>query len=86
MPLHVHDRHMEAYLYFDMDEESRVIHFMGKPDETRNLVVNNEQVILSPPWSIHCGVGTNNYTFIWAMAGENYTFTDMDHVKMDELK
>ncbi|SFJ49908.1 4-deoxy-L-threo-5-hexulose uronate isomerase [Halobacillus dabanensis] len=86
MPPHVHDRRMEAYLYFDMDEESRVFHFMGKPDDTRHLVVKNEQVVLSPPWSIHSGVGTNNYTFIWAMAGENYTFTDMDHVKMDKLK
>ncbi|WP_206659642.1 5-dehydro-4-deoxy-D-glucuronate isomerase [Halobacillus litoralis] len=86
MPPHVHDRRMEAYLYFDMDEDSRVFHFMGKPDETRHMVVKNEQVVLSPPWSIHSGVGTNNYTFIWAMAGENYTFTDMDHVKMDELK
>jgi 4-deoxy-L-threo-5-hexosulose-uronate ketol-isomerase len=86
MPPHVHDRRMEAYLYFDMDEESRVFHFMGKPDDTRHLVVKNEQVILSPPWSIHSGVGTNNYTFIWAMAGENYTFDDMDHVKMEDLK
>lgn len=86
MPPHVHDRRMEAYLYFDMDEESRVFHFMGKSDDTRHLVVKNEQVVLSPPWSIHSGVGTNNYTFIWAMAGENYTFTDMDHVKMDEFK
>ncbi|SDI33180.1 5-dehydro-4-deoxy-D-glucuronate isomerase [Alteribacillus bidgolensis] len=86
MPPHVHDRRMEAYLYFDMDEESRVFHFMGKPDDTRHIVVKNEQVVLSPPWSIHSGVGTNNYTFIWAMAGENYTFDDMDHVKMEELK
>jgi 4-deoxy-L-threo-5-hexosulose-uronate ketol-isomerase len=86
MPPHVHDRRMEAYLYFDMDEESRVFHFMGKPDDTRHIVVKNEQVVLSPPWSIHSGVGTNNYTFIWAMAGENYTFDDMDHMKMEELK
>ncbi|UFT98747.1 5-dehydro-4-deoxy-D-glucuronate isomerase [Radiobacillus kanasensis] len=86
MPPHVHERRMEAYLYFDMDEESRVFHFMGKPEETRHLVVKNEQVILSPPWSIHSGVGTSNYTFIWAMAGENYTFTDMDGVSMEEMK
>ncbi|WP_407270869.1 5-dehydro-4-deoxy-D-glucuronate isomerase [Radiobacillus sp. PE A8.2] len=86
MPPHVHDRRMEAYLYFDMDEESRVFHFMGQPDDTRHMVVKNEQVILSPPWSIHSGVGTNNYTFIWAMAGENYTFTDMGHVTMADLK
>ncbi|WP_080847000.1 5-dehydro-4-deoxy-D-glucuronate isomerase [Cytobacillus gottheilii] len=87
MPAHVHDRRMEAYLYFDMDnEDARVFHFMGKPDDTRHIVVKNEQAIISPPWSIHSGVGTNNYTFIWAMAGENYTFDDMDHVKMEDLK
>ncbi|WP_035343937.1 5-dehydro-4-deoxy-D-glucuronate isomerase [Halalkalibacter hemicellulosilyticus] len=86
MPAHVHDRRMEVYLYFDMEEESRVFHFMGEPSETRHLVVKNEQAIISPPWSIHSGVGTNNYTFIWAMAGENYTFKDMDFVKMEDLK
>lgn len=86
MPPHLHDRRMEAYLYFDMDEKSRVFHFMGKPEETRHIVVENEQVVLSPPWSIHSGVGTNNYTFIWAMAGENYTFTDMDGVRVEDIK
>ncbi|MCA0991344.1 5-dehydro-4-deoxy-D-glucuronate isomerase [Pseudalkalibacillus hwajinpoensis] len=86
MPPHLHDRRMEAYLYFDMDEDSRVFHFMGQPNDTRHMIVQNEQVVLSPPWSIHSGVGTNNYTFIWVMAGENYTFTDMDKVEMDELK
>ncbi len=86
MPPHLHDRRMEAYLYFDMDEDSRVFHFMGKPEETRHIVVKNEQVVLSPPWSIHSGVGTNNYTFIWAMAGENYTFTDMEGVSMEEIR
>ncbi|GAE34777.1 5-dehydro-4-deoxy-D-glucuronate isomerase [Halalkalibacter akibai] len=86
MPAHVHDRRMEVYLYFDMDEESRVFHFMGEPSETRHLVVKNEDAVISPPWSIHSGVGTKNYTFIWAMAGENYTFKDMDFVKMEDLK
>ncbi|MBS4210199.1 5-dehydro-4-deoxy-D-glucuronate isomerase [Bacillus sp. FJAT-50079] len=86
MPAHVHDRRSEIYLYFDMKEDTRVFHFMGKPDETRHLVMKNEEVVISPPYSIHSGVATGSYTFIWAMGGENYTFTDMDAVAMDELK
>ena len=86
MPSHVHDRRMEAYLYFDMKEDTRVFHMMGEPSQTRHLVVANEQSIISPPWSIHSGVGTSNYTFCWSMAGENYTFTDMDVVQASELK
>ncbi|MFD0588722.1 5-dehydro-4-deoxy-D-glucuronate isomerase [Paenibacillus sp. GCM10027627] len=86
MPAHIHDRRSELYFYFDMAEEGRVFHFMGKPEETRHLIVKNEQGVISPAWSIHSGVGTGSYSFIWAMAGENYTFTDMDVVDMKVLK
>lgn len=86
MPTHTHERRMEVYFYFDMDENSRVFHLMGQPQETRHIVMANEQAVISPSWSIHAGVGTKNYTFIWGMAGENQTFTDMDHVSMDELR
>ena len=87
MPCHTHERRMEAYVYFDYaNEDTRVFHMMGKPDETEHLVVDNEQAIISPSWSIHSGVGTSNYSFIWAMCGENITYTDMDMVQMDQLK
>jgi len=86
MPCHTHERRMEAYVYFDMQEDTRVFHLMGKPDETKHLVVANEQAIISPSWSIHSGVGTSNYTFIWAMCGENITYDDMDMVPMNQLK
>jgi 4-deoxy-L-threo-5-hexosulose-uronate ketol-isomerase len=86
MPPHTHDRRMEAYFYFDLAAGQRVIHFMGEPQETRHMFLNNEQAILSPSWSIHSGVATANYSFIWAMAGENMVFTDMDAVKMEELR
>ncbi|MGG7160592.1 5-dehydro-4-deoxy-D-glucuronate isomerase [Clostridium baratii] len=86
MPCHTHERRMEVYFYFDMEEDTRVFHFMGEPDETRHLVVKSEQAIISPSWSIHSGVGTSDYTFVWGMCGENQTFDDMDAIRMDELR
>jgi len=85
MPTHTHDRRMEVYLYFNMAADALVFHYMGEPCETRHIVVRNEQAVISPSWSIHSGVGTRNYTFIWGMVGENQTFTDMDGVPMSEL-
>jgi 4-deoxy-L-threo-5-hexosulose-uronate ketol-isomerase len=86
MPAHLHDRRMEAYLYFNLSDKARVIHLMGEPHETRHLIIQNEQAVISPSWSIHSGMGTSNYAFIWAMAGENYTFEDMDAVAMEDLR
>lgn len=86
MPCHTHDRRMEVYFYFNMDEETAVFHMMGQPQETRHLLVHNEQAVISPSWSIHSGVGTKNYTFIWGMVGENQVFDDMDHVKVSEIR
>lgn len=86
MPCHTHERRMETYLYFDMEEDTRVFHFMGLPSETKHLVMKSEQATISPSWSIHSGVATKNYSFIWAMCGENITYDDMDFVEMDQLK
>lgn len=86
MPPHTHERRMEVYFYFNMSEDMRVFHFMGQIGETRHIIVKNEQAVISPSWSIHSGVGTSNYTFIWGMCGENQVFTDMDHIKIEDLK
>jgi 4-deoxy-L-threo-5-hexosulose-uronate ketol-isomerase len=85
MPAHTHARRMEVYFYFDISGENVVFHLMGEPNETRHLVVRNEQAVISPSWSIHAGMGTGNYAFIWAMAGENQAFSDMDAVPMTQL-
>ncbi len=86
MPAHVHDRRIEAYLYFDLDASARVFHIMGEPDETRSMVIANEEGAISPPWSIHCGAGTSAYAFIWAMAGDNVDYRDVEMVEMDALR
>lgn len=86
MPCHTHERRMEVYFYFNMPADGLVFHMCGEPTETRHVVMRNEQAVISPSWSIHSGVGTQAYTFIWGMCGENQTFPDMDHVAMTTLK
>jgi 4-deoxy-L-threo-5-hexosulose-uronate ketol-isomerase len=86
MPAHTHNRRMEVYLYFDVKAENSVFHFMGEPQETRHLVIGNEEAVISPPWSIHSGCGTSSYSFIWGMAGENQSFSDMDGIAIKDLK
>jgi 4-deoxy-L-threo-5-hexosulose-uronate ketol-isomerase len=86
MPVHTHNRRMEAYFYFEVPENQAICHFMGDPDETRHIWMKNEQAVLSPSWSIHSAAGTSNYTFIWGMAGENLDYGDMDIRQPDTLK
>lgn len=86
MPSHTHDRRMEVYMYLDMGENDAVFHMMGEPNETRHIIMHNEEAVISPSWSIHSGVGTKAYSFIWAMCGENQEFTDMDHIETKDLR
>lgn len=86
VPPHTHTRRMEVYYYFDVHEDHRVMHFMGEPQQTRHLVMANNEAVISPPWSMHFGVGTSSYGFIWGMAGENQEFTDMDPVPVREIR
>jgi len=85
-PPHTHHRRMEVYCYFDMPEDQLVMHFMGQPDETRHIVLRNNQAVISPEWSIHSGAGTSAYSFVWGMGGENKAFTDMDGVTLNNIK
>ncbi len=86
LPSHTHERRMEVYMYFEVPDDQAVIHLMGQPQETRHIIMHNEQAVISPSWSIHTGIGTHNYTFIWGMCGENQTYDDMDNILTKDLK
>lgn len=86
MPAHTHERRMEIYTYFDIPDGNVVFHLMGEGQETRHIVMHNEEAVISPSWSIHAGAGTSNYTFIWAMGGENQAFDDMDNIEITDMK
>jgi len=86
MPAHTHDRRTECYLYFGLAPEHRVVHLLGEPTGTRHLIVANQEAVISPSWSLHSGFGTGSYSFVWAMAGENQPFDDMDHVQAADLR
>jgi 4-deoxy-L-threo-5-hexosulose-uronate ketol-isomerase len=85
MPPHTHERRSEVYMYFNIEPGSMIVHLMGRPDETRHIIIRNRQAVLNPSWSIHAGAGTQNYTFIWAMGGENQVFEDMDGVRVNDI-
>lgn len=86
MPMHTHERRMEVYFYFDIPQDNVVFHFMGEPNQTRHIVMHNNEAVINPSWSVHSGCGTSNYTFIWAMCGENRAYDDQDWIKTEEIK